>query len=127
MLSFMHADEGSMHGPHEPRAKDEDAEPRQPYEAGHHEGRGPLSGLIGAGPSRVGISGAMRARDVARPRPEDLAAAERDIEVKHARPVNTPLTRKARPARPVPRPPLRRPAVDPDQEAGGAGSSPDRS
>ena len=28
----------------------------------------PLGGLVGAGPSRVGVSGAMRARDVSRPR-----------------------------------------------------------
>jgi hypothetical protein len=38
-----------------------------------------LRGLVGAGPSQVGVSGALRARDAARPRPEDLAAAERDL------------------------------------------------
>jgi hypothetical protein len=38
-----------------------------------------LRGLVGAGPSQVGVSGAMRARDAARPRPEDLAAAENDL------------------------------------------------
>jgi hypothetical protein len=35
--------------------------------------------LVGAGPSQVGVSGAMRARDAARPRPEDLAAAEQEL------------------------------------------------
>lgn len=38
-----------------------------------------LRGIVGAGPSQVGVSGAMRARDAARPTPEDLAAAERDL------------------------------------------------
>lgn len=38
-----------------------------------------LRGLVGAGPSQVGISGALRARDAARPRPEDIEAAERDL------------------------------------------------
>jgi hypothetical protein len=38
-----------------------------------------LRGLVGAGPSQVGVSGAMRARDAARPRPEDIAAAESDL------------------------------------------------
>jgi hypothetical protein len=37
--------------------------------------------LVGNSPSQVGVSGALRARDVARPRPEDVAAAERDIVV----------------------------------------------
>ena len=35
--------------------------------------------LTGAGPSRVGVDGALRARDVDRPTPEDLAAAEQDV------------------------------------------------
>ena len=35
--------------------------------------------LAGAAPSQVGVSGAMRARDLNRPTPEDLAAAERDV------------------------------------------------
>jgi len=43
------------------------------------EGDRGLRGLVGAGPSQVGVHGAMRARDAARPRAEDLAAAERDL------------------------------------------------
>ena len=35
--------------------------------------------LAGAAPSQVGVSGAMRARDLNRPTPEDLATAERDL------------------------------------------------
>ena len=38
-----------------------------------------LRGIVGAGPSQVGVLGAMRARDAARPTAEDLAAAERDL------------------------------------------------
>jgi len=37
--------------------------------------------LAGSSPSQVGLSGALRARDVARPTAEDLAAAERSITV----------------------------------------------
>jgi hypothetical protein len=35
--------------------------------------------LAAPGPSRVGVSGALRARDVDRPTEEDLAEAERDV------------------------------------------------
>jgi hypothetical protein len=35
--------------------------------------------LIGAGRSQVGVSGALRGRDVNRPTAEDLAEAERDV------------------------------------------------
>ena len=38
-----------------------------------------LRGIVGSGPSQVGVLGAMRARDAARPTAEDLAAAERDL------------------------------------------------
>jgi hypothetical protein len=38
-----------------------------------------LRGIVGAGPSQVGVVSAMRARDAARPTAEDLAAAERDV------------------------------------------------
>jgi hypothetical protein len=38
-----------------------------------------LRGIVGSGPSQVGVVGAMRARDAARPTAEDLAAAERDL------------------------------------------------
>jgi hypothetical protein len=40
-----------------------------------------LRGLVAAGPSQVGVTGAMRARDAARPRPEDIEAAERDLNI----------------------------------------------
>ena len=39
------------------------------------KGGGAAHGLVGGGPSNVGVSGAMRARDVSRPRPADEAAA----------------------------------------------------
>jgi hypothetical protein len=36
---------------------------------------GALRGLVGAGPSQVGVVGALRARDVSRPTPEDVVRA----------------------------------------------------
>jgi hypothetical protein len=38
-----------------------------------------LRDLVGAGPSQLGVSGALRGRDVNRPTDEDLAEAERTI------------------------------------------------
>jgi hypothetical protein len=38
-----------------------------------------LRSLVGAGPSQLGVSGALRGRDVNRPTDEDLAEAERDV------------------------------------------------
>jgi len=38
-----------------------------------------LSDLVGGGASSLGVSGALRGRDVNRPTEEDLAEAERDI------------------------------------------------
>ncbi|CAN5512333.1 hypothetical protein BH10ACT8_BH10ACT8_04880 [soil metagenome] len=35
--------------------------------------------LTANSPSQVGVGGALRARDVARPGPEEIAAAERDV------------------------------------------------
>lgn len=46
-----------------------------PTAAGAAAGAGALRGLVGAGPSQVGIVGALRARDVSQPTPEDLARA----------------------------------------------------
>lgn len=40
-----------------------------------------LRGLVGAGTSQVGVSGALRARDAARPTAADEAAAERELRV----------------------------------------------
>ncbi|HEU5008460.1 MAG TPA: hypothetical protein VFT67_15905 [Jatrophihabitantaceae bacterium] len=38
-----------------------------------------LRNLVGAGSSQLGVSGALRGRDVNRPTDEDLAEAERDV------------------------------------------------
>jgi hypothetical protein len=47
---------------------------------------GSLRGLTGRGPSQVGVSGAMRARDVSRPHAAHLTAAEAlDLEVASGR------------------------------------------
>jgi hypothetical protein len=40
-----------------------------------------LRGIVGAGPTQVPVHAAMRARDASRPRPEDLARAERELPI----------------------------------------------
>lgn len=40
-----------------------------------------LRGLVGGGSSQVSPSTALRARDAARPRPEDLARAEAELQI----------------------------------------------
>ena len=47
---------------------------------------GGFGGLTGGGPSIVGVSGAMRARDVSRPRPGDAARAEKTVVIKRRPP-----------------------------------------
>jgi hypothetical protein len=37
--------------------------------------------LAGSGASQLGVSGALRARDVARPGPDELAEAERSVQL----------------------------------------------
>ena len=49
--------------------------PERSAERGSEIERG-LRGLVGAGPSQIGVSGAMRARDAARPTGADETAAE---------------------------------------------------
>jgi hypothetical protein len=51
---------------------------RTPRDSGIERG---LRDLVGAGRSQVGVSGALRARDVNRPTDEDLAEAERDVTI----------------------------------------------
>ena len=41
-----------------------------------------VSGLTGGGPSIVGVSGGMRARDVSRVRAKDLARAEKTVVIR---------------------------------------------
>ncbi len=50
----------------------------------HHDDRA-LDRLADRGPSRVGVDGAMRVRDVSRPTDDDLAEAERTVVVRRAR------------------------------------------
>ncbi|HEY0169321.1 MAG TPA: hypothetical protein VGB75_19940 [Jatrophihabitans sp.] len=53
-------------------------------DAGRGHGRDSERGwreLAGSSPSQVGLGGALRARDVARPTAAELAAAERDVVV----------------------------------------------
>lgn len=58
---------------------------RTPQQGGH-------PGLTGGGPSIVGVSGAMRARDVSRIKPEHEAHAQRRVVVKR-RPPDPPEPR----------------------------------
>ena len=52
------------------------------HDAGHTKDG--LGGLVAAGPSKVGIDAAMRARDVARPSAADLAEAEKELVIRYA-------------------------------------------
>lgn len=47
---------------------------------------GALRGLVGAGPSLLGVSGALRVRDALRLSVEDLEAAETRVVLRHAAP-----------------------------------------
>jgi hypothetical protein len=114
---------------------------RPAHDAGHNKDG--LGGLVGAGPSKVGVDGAMRARDVARPSAQDLAEAERDLVIRPAaarvesrplpegiapapvpteRPIDrSPADRRtAKGPRPTPHPPLRRETDQPPAAADGS-------
>lgn len=61
---------------------------------------GALRGLVGAGPSQLGVSGALRVRDLLRLTAEDLEAAEARVVLRHAAPRTEeplPSERQARP------------------------------
>ncbi|GAA0729241.1 hypothetical protein GCM10010199_43100 [Dactylosporangium roseum] len=89
MTASVHDPEAADHEPQPARAgrdDDHDADHHHHHEPNHHHHdevvseRG-LRGLVGGGASQVGVSAAMRARDAARPTDEDLAAAERDLQI----------------------------------------------
>ncbi|HVE98168.1 MAG TPA: hypothetical protein VNA12_03220 [Mycobacteriales bacterium] len=61
--------------------------------------RSGVGGLVGSGPSIVGVSGAMRARDVSRPGDAHDAAAEHDVVIR--RRAATGAERPQRGARPA--------------------------
>lgn len=52
---------------------------RRKHRDGGEPGDRGLRDLVGAGPSQIGVEGALRGRDVNRPTGDDLAEAERDI------------------------------------------------
>jgi hypothetical protein len=54
---------------------------RQPGRNGERDSDRAWRDLTGNAPSQVGVNGALRARDVARPTREDEAAAERDLPI----------------------------------------------
>jgi len=61
--------------------------PAAPGDDEHPDDRA-LDRLADRGPSRVGVDGALRARDVSRPEPADRLRAERSVAVRRARPVD---------------------------------------
>nr|MDT0666625.1 hypothetical protein [Micromonospora sp. DSM 115978] len=80
-----------------------------------------LRGLVGAGESKLPPAVAMRARDVARPTDDDVAAAEAELVLRYARPLAaepaplpTVLGRRPR-RRPAPSAPNQTSAADHDK------------
>ncbi len=71
----------SRQGPPPPAAPTEQPAPklRRPQRASREPGERGLHDLIGGGTSQLGVSGALRGRDVNRPTEQDLAEAERDV------------------------------------------------
>jgi len=68
--------------PAAPGPYDADMPPqRRQRPAGHDESAAAV--LSGTGPSQLGISGSMRARDVSRPTDDDVAEAERLVQVSY--------------------------------------------
>ncbi len=66
-----------------PSAADEKPAPKQrrARRAPRDAGDGGLHDLVGGGRSQLGVSGALRGRDVNRPSDDDLAEAERDLQI----------------------------------------------
>jgi hypothetical protein len=56
-------------------------ERRRGTQSARDSGERGLRDLVGAGHSQLGVSGALRGRDVNRPTEEDLAEAEREVEI----------------------------------------------
>ncbi|PZS15016.1 MAG: hypothetical protein DLM57_13525 [Pseudonocardiales bacterium] len=52
---------------------------RRPPRSSHDQAERGLRDLVGGGRSQLGVSGALRGRDVNRPTEQDLAEAERDV------------------------------------------------
>jgi len=51
----------------------------KPRRRGSADSERGLRGLVGSGPTQVGVQAAMRARDASRPTEEELAAADADV------------------------------------------------
>jgi hypothetical protein len=76
------APDTSAEAPAQPDGPADPAEPTPPPRRDRRTPRDSERGwrdLAGNSPSQVGVGGALRARDVARPSAADLAAAERDV------------------------------------------------
>jgi hypothetical protein len=79
------APDTSAEAPAQPDGPADPAEPAEPTTPPRRDRRTPRDSergwrdLAGNSPSQVGVGGALRARDVARPSAADLAAADRDV------------------------------------------------
>jgi hypothetical protein len=65
--------------------------PQRRHRPGNGEEAAHVAALSGGGPSQLGVDGSMRARDVSRPKADDLAQAERLVQVSY-RPRSKPPT-----------------------------------
>jgi len=59
------------------------SDPHRRGRLGNGEEAAHVAALSGGGPSQLGIDGSMRARDVSRPMADDLAEAERMVQVSY--------------------------------------------
>lgn len=57
------------------------ADRRRVNQSARDSGERGLRDLVGAGHSQLGVSGALRGRDVNRPTEDDLAEAEREVQI----------------------------------------------
>jgi hypothetical protein len=79
-------------GDRDEEAAPESAAPAKPVSKAERDAERGLRGLVGSGPSQVGVDGALRARDASRPTEEDIAAAEQDLVIvrRHYIPTDPP-------------------------------------
>jgi hypothetical protein len=66
--------------PSEPAVRQSEP-PRRRAQSARDSGERGLRDLVGGGQSQLGVSGALRGRDVNRPTEDDLAEAEREVQI----------------------------------------------
>lgn len=85
------ADPVGAHDDRTGRGESVASEPKSAARRAASAGERGLRGLVGAGPSQVGVEGALRVRDVNRPTDADIAEAEAGIVIvrRHWKPPRT--------------------------------------